>query len=74
MTQCTHGTYSRLGRCPEQGTERLTELVDDVTGEFLVRVRWVCRDHRARYAVLEAQAGWFLRDADYAEEEDEDGL
>ena len=73
MTQCTHGTYSRLGRCPAVGTERLTELVDDVTGEFLVRVRWVCRDHRDRYAVLEEQAGWFLKDADY-EEGNEDGL
>jgi len=33
MTQCTHGTYSRLGRCPETGTERLTEIGEDVTGD-----------------------------------------
>ena len=67
MTQCTHGTYSRLGRCPAPGTERLTEIGEDVTGDLLVQVRWVCRDHRDRYAVLEEQAGWFLKDADYGE-------
>ena len=67
MTQCTHGTYSRLGRCPEQGTERLTEIVDEPSGDVTVHVRVVCAAHRDRYAELEEQAGWFLRDAEYGE-------
>ena len=70
MSQCDHGTYSRLGRCPAPGTERLTEIGEDVTGDLLVQVRWVCRDHRARYATLEEPAGWFLKDATYEEESD----
>jgi len=68
MSQCDHGTYSRLGRCPAPGTERLTEIGEDVTGEFLVRVRVVCAAHRDRYATWEEQAGWFLKDATYEEE------
>ena len=77
MSQCEHGTYSRLGRCPEVALVKpLVHIWEAPEGTSITLVYTVCAAHQEAYRHALAPVPcarhtdapqWYLRNTDYGE-------